>query len=77
MAERINVYRLRELSDVVAAECDLPLEIRMEKKTATLSVAGFRDGDAAIEDVYSGSIREAYAFLRGMALAAGIDVGEL
>ena len=77
MAERINVYRLRELSDVVAAECDLPLAVDIEKKTATLSVMGFRDEELVAKPVYSGSIREAHAFLRGIALATGIDVGAL
>jgi len=77
MPERITIYRLRELSDLIAQECDVPILIDTQNKKSTITFAGYRDGQPASEIAHAGSIREAYAFLLGMALVSGIDAGAL
>ena len=74
MAERITVYKLAELAADVAQRCDIPLESGTKNKKSTLSIAGYRAGAPVREILYTGSVREAYAFLLGMAMIVGVNV---
>lgn len=75
MAERVTIFKLRDLARLIADKCDMPIEISTEAKRATIAITGYRDGVPARVIVCPPcSIREAYHYLQGAALGFGIEL---